>query len=58
MLMKIGTPYYRAPSEIPCKAKSATNTAVRDPVENLKFESVEGFAAVPLVGRQVRVLIH
>ena len=49
--------FVQNPSEIPCEAKVATNTALRDPVEDLKFESVDGFAAIPLAGRQVRVLI-
>jgi len=29
----------------------------RDPVEDLKTEGVDGFASVPLAGRQVQMLI-
>ena len=50
--------FVQNPSETPCEAKIATDTALRDPVEDMKFESLEGFATVPLVGRQMRVLIH
>ena len=49
--------FVQNPSEIPCEAKVATGNVLYDPVEDLKFESADGFASVPLAGRQVRVLI-
>ncbi|MFZ4708619.1 MAG: hypothetical protein ACOYMH_02120, partial [Zwartia sp.] len=49
--------FVQNPSETPCEAKIATDNALRDPIEDMKFESTDGFASVPLAGRQLRVLI-